>query len=124
LLWAGGADSDYKPRKRQLDIALFLRGRVEAYVSGTLSAEDFRAACRKEAANIAVEKVSDDATNIQQIRQVAQLEVQDPASHETCNLPSYETHEMQLGGAPLDPQLSHYDAPYSWLPSRTPRPTF
>jgi hypothetical protein len=67
LLWAGGADSDYKPRKRQLDIAQFLRGRVEPYVSGTLSADDFRAACRKEAANIAVEKVSDDATNIQQI---------------------------------------------------------
>jgi hypothetical protein len=42
----------YKPRKRQLEVALNLKQRVEPYVSGASSAEEFRESCQREAADI------------------------------------------------------------------------
>jgi curved DNA-binding protein CbpA len=50
LLWGG---SDHRPRKRQLEIAIHLKGRVGGYVNGTESKAEFRTKCRQEASAIA-----------------------------------------------------------------------
>jgi hypothetical protein len=47
-----GLAADRKRRKRQLDIAIHLLSRIDAYVTGKESKEVFRAGCRSEAAMI------------------------------------------------------------------------
>lgn len=50
LLWGG---SDHRRRKRQVEIAIHLKGRVDGYVNGTESKAKFRTKCRQEASEIA-----------------------------------------------------------------------
>lgn len=50
LLWGG---SDHRRRKRQLEIAIHLKGRVGGFVNGTESNAEFRTKCRREASRIA-----------------------------------------------------------------------
>ena len=49
LLWG----SDHRRRRRQLEIAIFMKERVSGYVNGTQSSTEFRAGARAEAARIA-----------------------------------------------------------------------
>jgi len=51
LLWGEG--SDHRRRRRQLEIAIFMKERVSGYVNGTQSSTEFRAGARAEAARIA-----------------------------------------------------------------------
>lgn len=52
LMFKQRNDDDYKSRKRQLDIALFLRAQVDPYVTGELTVDEFRTICRIEASKI------------------------------------------------------------------------